>query len=65
MSLFKKDQERETSSGEVIGWVLLAFAAVLIVAFIVFAVIKGVSDKNTDEPKAVVEQTTDTVVDGQ
>lgn len=58
MGLFKQEQEKEVSSGAVIGYVLIGFAVVLVIAFLIFAATKklGKDDSNKgDNPQPLIE----------
>ena len=62
---FNKDTEKEVSSGVLIGYVLIGFAVVLVVAFIIFAIFKNISggSNKVSEQTTTIEQTTDTATD--
>lgn len=40
MGLFNKNEEKEVSGGAVFGWALLGMAAILVIAFIIFMLLK-------------------------
>lgn len=55
---FNKDEEKEVSSGVLMGYVLIGFAVVVILAFGIFVVVKKTTGKKEEAPIAI-EQTTD------
>ena len=58
---FNPDQEKEVSSGAVIGWVLLGFAILVIVAFGIFVGVKKLSpDDSKDANPVQIEQQVET-----
>lgn len=65
MSLFNfnKETEKEVSSGVLIGYVLVGFAVVLVLAFIIFAVVKKVSNNSDSTNQTVIEQSVETETD--
>ena len=61
---FNPDQEKEVSSGAVIGYALLGFAVVFIVAFGIFiGVSKLKADDTVDEVTVAVESVVDEEVE--
>lgn len=60
---FNKETEKEVSSGVLIGYVLVGFAIVLVLAFIVFAVVKKVSNNSDSTNQTVIEQSVETETD--
>lgn len=63
MGLFNQEQEKEVSSGAVIGYVLIGFAVVLVIAFLIFAATKklGKDDSNKgDNPQPLIETEAET-----
>lgn len=58
---FSPDQEKEVSSGAVIGWVLLGFAILVVIAFGIFVGVKKLSpDDNKDTAPIQIEQQVET-----
>ena len=57
---FNKETEKEVSSGVLIGYVLVGFAIVLVLAFIIFAVVKKVSNNSDSTNQTVIEQSVET-----
>ena len=61
---FSPDQEKEVSSGAVIGYALLGFAVLVIVAFGIFVGVKKLSpEKDSGVPTTQIEQSVDEVVE--
>ena len=63
MSIFNGDTEKEVSSGAMIGYVLIGFAIVVVIAFLIFVGIKKVSGNNENTAivtEESVEVSTDT-----
>lgn len=62
MSIFNGDTEKEVSSGAMIGYVLIGFAIVVVIAFLIFVGIKKVSGNN-ESPATVTEESVEINVD--
>ena len=53
---FNKDTEKEVSSGVLIGYVLIGFAIVLVVAFLIFVGYKKITSKPEVDNQIATEQ---------